>query len=79
MPNYIEWRMMAEGQYVVGVEPCTNGFGRDEVRAKGDLAVLGSGNSRTYRTRLQIIDSEQAEQLRQRSRRATMSSQPRRE
>ena len=79
MPNYIEWRMMAEGQYVVGVEPCTNGFGRDEVRGKGDLAVLGSGNSRTYRTRLQVIDSEQAEQLRQRSRRATMSSQPKRE
>ena len=37
MPNYIEWRMMGEGQYAVGIEPCTNGFGREAVKAAGEL------------------------------------------
>ena len=41
MPNYIEWRMMGEGQYAVGIEPCTNGFGR-----RG-----GEGGGRTDRAR----------------------------
>ena len=45
MPNYIEWRMMGEGQYAVGIEPCTNGFGREAVRAAGDLIVLQPGES----------------------------------
>ena len=55
MPRYIEWRMMGEGQYAVGVEPCTNGFGREQVRQAGELIVLQPGDRRTYRTRLGII------------------------
>jgi hypothetical protein len=65
MPNYIEWRMMGEGQYAVGIEPCTNGFGRDAVRAAGELIVLQPGESRTYRTRVGIIDAKEAAALRQ--------------
>jgi hypothetical protein len=64
MPNYIEWRMMGEGQYAVGIEPCTNGFGREAVRAAGDLIVLQPGQSRTYRTRVAIIGTEEADRLR---------------
>ena len=56
MPRYIEWRMMAEGQYAVGIEPCTNGFGREAVKAAGELIVLQPGESRTYRTELGILD-----------------------
>jgi hypothetical protein len=48
--------MMAEGQYAVGIEPCTNGFGRAAVKAAGELIVLQSGESRCYRTELQILD-----------------------
>jgi hypothetical protein len=64
MPNYIEWRMMGEGQYAVGIEPCTNGFGRDAVRAAGELIVLQPGESRTYRTQVAIIGAEAAAALR---------------
>lgn len=64
MPNYIEWRMMGEGQYAVGVEPCTNGFGREAVKAAGELIVLQPGESRTYRTRVAIIDADAAAALR---------------
>jgi len=56
LPRFIEWRMMAEGQYAVGIEPCTNGFGRDAVKAAGELIVLEPGDRRTYRTELSILD-----------------------
>jgi hypothetical protein len=56
MPRYIEWRMMAEGQYVVGIEPCTNGFGRSAVKAAGELITLKPGETRRYRTELVILD-----------------------
>ena len=58
MPRYIEWRMMAEGQYAVGIEPCTNGFGREAVKASGELIVLKPGDRRTYRTEVRIIEGE---------------------
>lgn len=64
MPSYIEWRMMGEGQYAVGIEPCTNGFGREAVRAAGELIVLEPGQVRTYRTRVAIIGPEEAAALR---------------
>lgn len=48
LPAYIEWRMMGEGQYVVGIEPCTNLFGREAVRQRGDLTILQPGDKRVY-------------------------------
>jgi hypothetical protein len=60
MPRFIEWRMMAEGQYAVGIEPCTNGFGRDAVKAAGELIVLKPGDRRTYRTELSVLDGAPA-------------------
>jgi len=56
MPRYIEWRMMAEGQYAVGIEPCTNGFGRAAVKAAGELIVLQPGESRSYVTEFAVLD-----------------------
>jgi len=63
MPRYIEWRMMGEGQYAVGIEPCTNGFGREAVKADGELIVLQPGDRRAYRVQLTIIDEEHAAAL----------------
>lgn len=67
MPNYIEWRMMGEGQYAVGIEPCTNGFGRDQVKADGKLITLQPGDRRRYSTRIGIIDADHAGRLRDRA------------
>jgi uncharacterized protein DUF4432 len=60
MPSYIEWRMMAEGQYAAGIEPCTNGFGRDAVKAAGELIVLKPGERRVYRTEISVLDGAAA-------------------
>lgn len=56
LPNYIEWRMMGEGQYAVGIEPCTNGFGREQVRKAGELIMLQPGEKRTYDLEVGVLD-----------------------
>lgn len=66
MPNYIEWRMMGEGQYAVGIEPCTNGFGREAVRDEGQLIVLLPGERRSYSTRVAILSPGEVTALRER-------------
>src|SRR5204862_2787725 len=60
MPRYIEWRMMAEGQYAVGIEPCTNGFGREAVRQAGELIVLQPGERRVYDLEVGVLDGSEA-------------------
>ena len=59
-PRYIEWRMMGEGQYAVGIEPCTNGFGRDEVRRAGELIMLQPGEKRVYDLEVGVLDGAEA-------------------
>jgi hypothetical protein len=66
MPRYIEWRMMGEGQYAVGIEPCTNGFGREAVKQAGELIVLQPGESRSYRTEICVLEGEEIDTLRER-------------
>jgi len=60
LPRYIEWRMMGEGQYAVGIEPCSNGFGRENVRAQGELITLAPGESRRYEIEIGILDGARA-------------------
>ena len=67
MPKYIEWRMMGEGQYAVGIEPCTNGFGRQAVADKGELIVLQPGDKRVYSTRVAILDAAATDALREKA------------
>jgi len=56
LPRYIEWRMMGEGQYAVGMEPCSNGFGREETRRRGELIELAPGASRQYEIEIGVLD-----------------------
>jgi hypothetical protein len=70
MPNYIEWRMMGEGQYAVGIEPCTNGFGREQVAQAGELIWLEPGDVREYDLEVGILDgAEEINAFRERVRR----------
>jgi len=49
LPYLFLWRMLGEGTYVVGLEPCTNSVaGRRDARAKSELTVLEPGESREY-------------------------------
>lgn len=61
-PVYLEWRMMGEGQYAVGIEPCTNTFGREIVRKSGQLITLQPGEKRVYDIEVGVLDGASAVQ-----------------
>lgn len=59
LPRFIEWKMMGEGDYVVGMEPANCGVeGRDKDRAKGTLVTLEPGEERRYHLELGLIVGE---------------------
>jgi hypothetical protein len=61
LPHHFVWRMLGEGAYVVGIEPCTNRTaGRLDARARGELIELGAGESRSYELELGALVGEAA-------------------
>lgn len=52
--------MMGEGQYAVGIEPCTNEFGREEVRQKGEMIILQPGEKRVYDLEIGVLNGAAA-------------------
>jgi hypothetical protein len=57
LPFLMEWKMMGEGAYVVGVEPanCNGLGGRNATRVQGQLPVLQPGENRKYHLELDVI------------------------
>lgn len=66
MPVYLEWRMMGEGQYAVGIEPCTNTFGRQIARDLGQLITLQPGEKRVYDLEVGILEGGAIQPFRER-------------
>ncbi len=61
LPFHFMWRMLGEGTYVVGIEPCTNRTaGRLDARARGELIELDPGEKRAYDLELGALDGEAA-------------------
>lgn len=57
LPHHFVWRMLGEGTYVVGIEPCTNRVeGRLEARARGELIELEPGERRVYELELGALE-----------------------
>jgi len=57
LPHHFVWRMLGEGTYVVGLEPCTNRpAGRLDARERGELIELGPGETRAYDLELGALD-----------------------
>jgi hypothetical protein len=57
LPFHFMWRMLGEGTYVVGIEPCTNRTaGRLDARARGELIELDPGERRVYDLELGALD-----------------------
>jgi hypothetical protein len=56
LPYLMEWKMMGEGAYVVGVEPanCNGLGGRAATRELGQLPMLEPGESRAYQIAVEI-------------------------
>ncbi len=60
LPRFIEWKMMGEGTYVVGMEPANCGVGgRAKERAAGTLQFLEPGEDRHFFVQLGIVDGEE--------------------
>jgi hypothetical protein len=57
LPYLMEWKMMGQGAYVVGIEPanCYGLGGRKATRELGQLPQLKPGESRDYRFDVEVI------------------------
>ena len=61
LPNYVEWRMMGEGLYAVGVEPATNPFSTvPDLVSAGYPVMMQPGESRRYRLEFGVLAGEKA-------------------
>ncbi len=61
LPHHFVWRMLGEGTYVVGIEPCTNRTaGRLDARGRGELIELEPGETRRYDLELGALDGAEA-------------------
>lgn len=60
LDHFIQWKMMGQGDYVIGLEP-GNAYveGRAKAKADGDLKYIQPGEKYVYRFDIQILDSEE--------------------
>jgi hypothetical protein len=55
-PVFVEWKMMGEGLYVVGLEPANcHVSGRCQEREKGTLPMLAPQEKRTYKLEVEVF------------------------
>jgi hypothetical protein len=56
----VEWKMMAEGTYVMGIEPANCGVGgRESERSAGTLEFLDPGEERHFEVQIGVADGEE--------------------
>ncbi len=55
-PNFIEWKMMGQGDYVVGIEPSNCNDNRAEMRKKGLLEFIEPGEKRNFTLEIGVLD-----------------------
>jgi hypothetical protein len=60
LPNLVQWKMMGQGTYVLGLEPanCRVG-GHSQERARGTLQILQPGEMREFRVEIEVSEMEQ--------------------
>jgi len=60
LPNFIEWKMMGEGEYVVGMEPANCGVeGRAKDRERGTLQFLKPGEVREFKLEVGVLTGKE--------------------
>jgi hypothetical protein len=61
LPYLMEWKMMGEGAYVVGIEPanCNGLGGRAATRESSQLPMLAPGESRKYHMDVEVISIDE--------------------
>ncbi len=59
LPVFTEWKHMGKGEYIVGMEPCTNPpISRAVARERGELTFLKPGEQRVFDIELGIVDGK---------------------
>jgi hypothetical protein len=59
-PHFIQWKMMGQGEYVVGIEPCNITGNRAKMRADGTLEYIEPGARRTFTLEIGITSGTEA-------------------
>ncbi len=58
LPYFVQWKMMDEGTYVVGLEPCTSPvLNRALAKAQGKLNYLEPGQERNFHLEIGVLSS----------------------
>lgn len=61
LPRFIEWKMMGEGTYVVGLEPANCWVeGREKERKRGTLQFLEPEENRSYELEIAFLEGKDA-------------------
>lgn len=61
LPEFINWKMMGEGEYVMGLEPASARIpGRDVLRREGKLKILQPGEKIDYWLEIGVLRSREA-------------------
>lgn len=57
LPYFTQWKMMGEGEYVVGLEPCNcMTLGREKERQRGTLRMIQPGEIKDFKIEVGIIE-----------------------
>jgi len=77
LPRFIEWKMMGEGTYVVGMEPA-NGLvvGRDKERKWGTLQYLKPQETREFHIEIGVLVGEEVQKFKEKTNSVTKSAKP---
>lgn len=55
LPNLVQWKMMGQGEYVLGLEPANCGVeGRSRDRERGTLQFLAPGEAREFQVEIEV-------------------------
>jgi hypothetical protein len=61
LPRFLQWKMMGEQEYVVGLEPSTNRLdGRVEMARRQQIRPLAPGEQRTFEVEIGVLDGRAA-------------------
>jgi hypothetical protein len=77
LPRFVEWKMMGEGTYVVGMEPA-NGLvvGRDKENRWGTLQYLKPQETREFQIEIGVVVGEEVQGLKQKIENVTKPATP---
>ncbi|MDI3548568.1 MAG: hypothetical protein PWR10_2220 [Halanaerobiales bacterium] len=60
LPNLVQWKMVGQGHYVMGIEPANSWVsGRDLARKDGTLKYLEPGEKRSYKLEIGVLESQE--------------------